>query len=294
MTHEVDRSKSGEAGLPEAMLIHSGILYGILLGSGLFSGLLAGLLGIGGGTVLVPLLVALHYSPLQAVATSSLAIAVTSSSGTWQNWRMGYLDWQRVLGLGIPALVTAQLGVYLADRLPASALLYGFGSLLILNILLVQLRHQLEKREKTSCREPQPTLDPENPTALAPPSPGVYLWTVRLGTGGAAGLLAGLFGVGGGVIMVPLQMLLLQEPIKLAIQTSLGVIVLTAIAAVVGHSIAGNVLYLSGLLLGLGGLIGAQISTRCLPKLPETVVTFLFNALLALLTVYSFWQASQY
>ncbi len=277
------------------MLIHNGVLYGILLGAGLFSGLLAGLLGIGGGTVLVPLLVALHYSPLQAVATSSLAIAITSSSGSWQNWRMGYLDWQRVLGLGVPALVTAQLGVYLADRLPATGLLYGFGSLLLLNIFLVQLRRQLEKRAKGSSSSAHMTdLATENPLPH-PQSPSkIYLWIVRFGTGGAAGLLAGLFGVGGGVIMVPLQMLLLQEPIKLAIQTSLGVIVLTAIAAVAGHTVASNVLYLPGFLLGLGGLMGAQISTRYLPKLPDSIVTFLFNALLALLTVYSFWQASQY
>ena len=47
---------------------------------GLFSGILAGFLGIGGGTVLVPLLVALGYTPIQAVATSALAITITALS----------------------------------------------------------------------------------------------------------------------------------------------------------------------------------------------------------------------
>lgn len=64
----------------------------ILATGGLFSGILAGLLGIGGGTVLVPLLVTLGYAPIQAVATSSLAILVTSISGSIQNWRMGYFN----------------------------------------------------------------------------------------------------------------------------------------------------------------------------------------------------------
>ncbi len=50
--------------------------------SGLFSGILAGFLGIGGGIVLVPLLVAFGYFPIQAVATSALAIAITAISGT--------------------------------------------------------------------------------------------------------------------------------------------------------------------------------------------------------------------
>jgi uncharacterized membrane protein YfcA len=251
----------------------------ILLFGGLISGLLAGLLGIGGGTMLVPLLVALHYSPLHAVATSSLSVLITSLSGSLQNWRMGYFDRNRVLGLGLPALVTSQLGVYLAGRFSAALLLYGFGLLLMVNLFLIRLRQGLEKQANS----------PSPPTSASPQ----FLTLARIGTGGIAGLLAGLFGVGGGVIMVPLQMLLLGELIKIAIQTSLGVIIITAIAAVLGHTVQGNVLYYPGFLLGIGGLIGAQISTRYLPKLPNQLIAFSFNGLLIILAIYTFWQAWQ-
>ena len=168
----------------------------ILIVSGLFSGLLAGILGIGGGTVLVPLLLALNYTPLQAVATSSLAIVITSSSGSIQNWRMGYLDSQRVILLGIPAIITAQFGVIVANYIPEFVLLAAFGILLIFNIFLSNIRRQLIKKSHQK-----------------------YSWQLShkiagLLTGGIGGFLAGLFGIGGGVIMVPLQMLLLQETIK--------------------------------------------------------------------------------
>jgi uncharacterized membrane protein YfcA len=192
---------------------------------------------------------------------------------------MGYFDQNRVLGLGFPALVTSQLGVYLASRFSAALLLYGFGLLLMVNLFLIRLRQRLEKQANS----------PSPPTS---PSPQ-FLTLARIGTGGMAGLLAGLFGVGGGVIMVPLQMLLLGEPIKVAIQTSLGVIIITAIAAVLGHTVQGNVLYYPGFLLGIGGLIGAQISTRYLPKLPNKLIVFSFNGLLIILAVYTFWQAWQ-
>jgi len=246
----------------------------ILAASGLFSGLLAGLLGIGGGTVLVPLLVSLGYPPVQAVATSSLAILVTSISGSIQNWRMGYFSWKRVGLLGFPAVVTSQIGVYIASRILPYILLLAFGILLLINIYLVNLRQHLVAKQTPIETQFNPLL-------------------ARLITGGAAGILAGLFGVGGGVIMVPLQMLLLKEEIKVAIQTSLGVIVITAISATIGHTVAGNVLFITGLLLGCGGLIGVQISTRILPKLPDRIVSFIFRFFLGGLSIYVFWQAWQ-
>ncbi len=266
----------------------------ILATAGVFAGVLAGFLGIGGGTVLVPLLLTLGCEPIQAVATSSLSIVITASSGSIQNWRMGYLNFKQVLGIGLPALFTAQLGAFLADKFPEFLLLFTFGLLLILNIYLVELRKsitarkKLEEEAKTNLAE-APTNNNER-DANAKKNQDIM---TRIATGSAAGLLAGLFGVGGGVIMVPMQILLLDETIKKAIQTSLGVIVITAISATAGHAFRGNVLWEYGLILGFGGLFGAQFSTRFLPKLSDKVVSLAFRGLLALLSVYIFWKAWQ-
>ena len=249
-------------------------MFYLLAISGFFSGILAGFLGIGGGTVLVPLLVALGYTPIQAVATSALAITITATSGTIQNWRMGYIKLERILYLGVPALIAAQVGVYLAEGFSPAFLLFAFGLLLIVNIFLFEFRKRVIARHKYKAQTSK-----DNPVIA------------RITTGGTAGVLAGLFGVGGGVIMVPLQILWLGEPIKAAIQTSLGVIVLTAISACIGHAMQGNVLFIEGLLLGTGGLIGAQVSTRFLPKLSNTVVSFAFRSLLVVLAIYTFWQS---
>lgn len=244
----------------------------ILIASGIFSGLLAGLLGIGGGTVLVPILITMGYSYAQSVATSSLAIVMTSLSGSFQNWRMGYLKWNKVILLGIPGILTAFLGAYLVGQIPKYILEAAMGCLLLLTIYLSNLRQKLEQEVKTTQKTANPILS-------------------RLFTGGAAGLLSGLFGVGGGVIMVPLQMMFLGEKIKMAIQTSLGVIMITSISSCLGHFLAGNVLFSEGITLGIGGLIGAQISTRFLPKLPEKLVKIGFYSLLLILSVYFFIRA---
>ncbi|MCC3405338.1 MAG: sulfite exporter TauE/SafE family protein [Microcoleus sp. PH2017_10_PVI_O_A] len=268
----------------------------ILGAAGLFAGILAGFLGIGGGTVLVPLLVALKYAPVEAVATSGLSIVITAISGSIQNWRMGYLSLSQVAGIGFPAVITAQLGAYLAGIFPPYLLLVCFGLLLWLNIYLIEVRKRLTaKKAEGEESSPIPNAQFPMPNAQLPNNSNILFnpTFAKIATGSAAGLLAGLFGVGGGVIMVPLQILLLGESIKKAIQTSLGVIVITAISATAGHAARGNVLWVVGLILGCGGLLGAQISTRFLPRLSDRTISLAFRSLLAILSIYIFWQAWQ-
>ncbi|MEM6403307.1 MAG: sulfite exporter TauE/SafE family protein [Cyanobacteria bacterium P01_D01_bin.116] len=252
----------------------------LLLISGLFAGILAGLLGIGGGTVLVPILLAFNKTPLQAVATSSLAIVITATSGTIQNWRMGYIDFKKVIFLALPAAVTAYLSAGIAKFIHPRNQLISFGILLLFTIYLVELRKKLSKKQEAENEQNQQNQESKIGSVAS-----------RIITGGLAGMLAGIFGVGGGVIMVPLQMLLLAEPIKKAIQTSLGVIVISSISSASRHAIEGNILFIEGLILGFGGLLGAQLSTRFLPKLPNQVVSLTFRAGLAILAVYIFWKA---
>ena len=272
----------------------------ILGAAGLFAGILAGFLGIGGGTVIVPLLVALNYAPVQAVATSGLSIVITAISGSIQNWRMGYLSLSQVAGIGFPAVITAQIGAYLAGIFPPYLLLLTFGLLLWLNIYLIEVRKSITAKQKAEAELGELGEQGENPqlpiTNYQLPKNSNILFHptfAKIATGSAAGLLAGLFGVGGGVIMVPLQILLLGESIKTAIQTSLGVIVITAISATAGHAARGNVLWVAGLILGGGGLLGVQVSTRFLPRLPDRIVSLAFRSFLAVLSIYVFWQAWQ-
>jgi uncharacterized protein len=245
----------------------------ILVCGGLVSGVLAGVLGIGGGSVLVPLMVSLGFTPIQAIGTSSLAILLTSLSGSIQNWRMGYIDWQKIGSIGLPALIAAQIGAALAPHLSGAWLLFGFATLMLTNIYLVGLKQQLIGSKSST---PETILNHKLASVII--------------TGSLAGLVAGLVGVGGGAIMVPLQMLLLGETIKVAIQTSLGIVVLTAISATIGHSLNGHVLFNQGIILGIGGLLGAQFGTRYLPKLPDEIVSNLFRGTLFLISIYSFIQ----
>ncbi|MEL7083366.1 MAG: sulfite exporter TauE/SafE family protein [Cyanobacteria bacterium P01_A01_bin.3] len=264
----------------------------VLVGGGVVAGVVAGLLGIGGGTLVVPLLVATGVEGLQATATSNLAILLTATSGSVRNWHAGALHLRNVLALGVPAAIAGQLGVFIAsDLVPEYVLLAGFALLLLLNVYLISLKKQAISQATSAAMSESPSsaTSPNNRHPDLKPNTAIARW----GTGGVAGLTAGLFGVGGGVIMVPLQILLLNERIKSAIQTSLGAIVLTSLFNTLGHAARGNVIWLAGLAVGCGGLVGAQLGTRFLPKLPDRAVSLVFRALMLCLSTFTFYKAWQ-
>ncbi len=240
----------------------------LLLLVGTVVGVLASLLGIGGGLLMVPTLTLWGATPVQSVATSLVGVVLSSASGTYQNWRMKLLSLERVVLMAPPAMLTTELGVWAANQLPDNWLLVSFAALQILAIFLMNLKQKLQAVK---------------PDAVSPSDPQIYQ---SEGIGLLAGVLSGLFGVGGGVVMVPLQMLLLGESIKEAVRNSLGAVTLIAIWAAGRHALAGNVLWWAGIYLGVGGLCGAQLGARLLPKLPDAVVGLLFRGLLLLLSIY--------
>lgn len=254
------------------------IAWEYLLALGLLAGCVTGLLGMGGGLTLVPMMIGLGISPVQAVGTSSLAMLTITLSGSWYHWRRGSLDWRRILSLGLPALIVAQLGVYLAKFVPSAILLTAIALLLIANIYFARQRKHLELESERSPHSPDPRL--------AQPQ----LLTKRILIGSFAGFVAGLSGISGGVIVVPSQVLLLQTGFETAVQTSIGVMILSTGSAFVGHELRGNVLSLEGLILGSAGILGIQIGVRLLPPLRRAFREIFLRVLILLAAIYISWQ----
>lgn len=265
---------------------------------GTFTGTLSGLLGIGGGLLMVPALTVFGVPLVQATATSLVGVFLSAVSGSVRNFSAGELNWQVSLVLAGFGVVTAQVGAWLGDRLPDGVLALAFAGLLLTTIYLMNLRQQLKKREIENKNQHQDSQETraylagakiQNPN-LTPPALQSHFPSIA-GIGLLAGILSGLFGVGGGVVMVPLQMLLLGESIKSAVRTSLGAIVPIAISGLAQHTWNGNVLWIPGTCLGLGGIVGAQLGTRLLPRLPDRTVNTLFRLFLIGLAVYMIARA---
>ncbi len=117
------------------------------------------------------------------------------------------------------------------------------------------------------------------------PAPRVPAWLKYVFIGLLAGLLSGLFGVGGGTVIVPLLVLLCGFDQRRAAGTSLAAIVPTAIVGVVSYAVAGSVSWLAALLLAVGAVGGAQLGTWLLPRLPLRVLQWGFVGFLLVVVV---------
>ncbi len=236
------------------------------------AGVLAGLTGGGGGMFFVPMLMFAGLPVIEALATSNLGILITSAAGTGTNARQRTVPWRRVLWLGIPAIVLAPLGAWIAFRVPGELLIIGFIVLNLTNIVL-------------TMRKPAVDEDADN---VRTPTPLQYT-----ATGGSGGLLAGLFGIGGGLIVVPLQILWLSTPIKIAARASLAVIMLSSAAAVIGHTVVdGGIHWQTGIMLGIGGVIGAPIGALLLRRISPAAATRILQLVLLGVSITLAWQLS--
>ncbi|WP_342744768.1 sulfite exporter TauE/SafE family protein [Paramicrobacterium agarici] len=114
-------------------------------------------------------------------------------------------------------------------------------------------------------------------------------WVSFVVIGLVAGFMSGLFGVGGGIIVVPLLIGLAGFDQKRAAGTSLAAIVPTSIAGVVSYALHGDVVWLAGLVLCVGSIAGAQLGSHLLHKLPKKAVQWAFIAFLIAVIVSMFF-----
>lgn len=96
----------------------------------------------------------------------------------------------------------------------------------------------------------------------------------------AAGAFSGLFGVGGGTVMVPLLILWLAYEEREATGTSLAAIAIIAAVAAAAHAVAGNVDLLKGLLIGLPAVGGVVAGVGLQQRVPPAAVSLAFSLLL--------------
>lgn len=193
---------------------------------GLLVGLSLGALGAGGSILAIPALIYVAgQDPRDATATSLLLVGVAAAVGLQPHLRAGRVRLGVGLAVGVAGVGGSLLGSAVNRRLDPDLLLLGFAAL-----LGVAAWRMVTACPTCTAVGEQRALFRSDPTAAgARTSPGVVLAVLALGTG--IGFITGLFGVGGGFVVVPALTLVLKLSMPQAIGTSLVVIVVNSAVA---------------------------------------------------------------
>lgn len=106
-----------------------------------------------------------------------------------------------------------------------------------------------------------------------------------IGVGLVSGLLAGIFGIGGGFVIIPALVVFAGYPPKTAMATSLGVILFTAVAAAASHAQDGNVNFGDAALIGVPAAIGAVAGVALQRQIDSRRLVLAFAVLMALTSI---------
>lgn len=244
---------------------------GVLVAIGVVTGVLAGLLGVGGGIIMVPALVAVGFTRHRATASSLAAILLVAVAGAIAFGAAGNVDLPTGVFLGLGGLLGSTVGAHWMNRLSGRTLARIFGVVL----LVAGVRMTIGGGVAEGGFEPAPIIS----------------FGLELLIGALTGILSGLAGIGGGIVMIPAMVLLLGIDQHTAEGTSLVAMLFTAAAGtrvnVANHHVDWRAMWI----LGVAGAVVAPLSAVAAQQIPADTLGRMFGVFVIVNAVRTLWQS---
>ena len=234
---------------------------------GVLAGALSALLGIGGATITTPAVRVLGASPILAVGSTVPAILPGAISGSLRYAREGLVDWSLALTTGIAGSLFALLGAWTSDHVDGRILMVLTAVLMLwsgISVVRGGRSGPATEGERAGDRPPMAVLG---------------------AVGAGAGFVAGLLGVGGGIVLVPAMTGMLRVPMKRAVASSLVGVAIFSIPALVTHAVLGHIDWSYALPLMVGVVPGARLGARLTLRQSDRSVRRLFGVLVIVLAL---------
>ena len=252
-----------------------------LIALGLFAGCYGTMVGLGGGFLLVPAFLFLHFDSRVAAGTSMAVVLANAVSGSISYVRQRRADVPTAIVFSIAGIPGAWFGALVDQHVPQRLFTILFA--LLLAYVAFRLFTTTDKShseiEGESHRDDEPRpglLDDATRGVIARDfvdAQGVrhsYRYNVAAGVAIsiAAGFLASTFGIGGGLVQVPAMIFLFGFPAHIATATSTLIIAGTSFFGTISHAMYGDVQWETAVVVGIGAVIGAQIGARLAKRVP--------------------------
>jgi len=214
-----------------------------LIPLGFIAGVLGSMIGLGGGIIVVPVLTFAGFPPTLAASNSLFAAFSNAIASTISYSRQKRIEYSIGLKLGLLSIPGTILGAYISSDVTPEIFKILFGFVLIFSSIYIFLKRRIESRQYNTSKQ---------------------VMLLVIGASFFAGIISSFFGIGGGIIFVPLMMVAMGMGMKKAAPTSQLILLFASFSGLVTHSLLGHPDYFQSLLLAIGafggGLVGARLS----------------------------------
>jgi uncharacterized membrane protein YfcA len=233
-----------------------------MIGIGAGAGAVGSITGVGGGVLITPALTFIGFTSSQAASTSLIAVTSTSASSTIaysKQKRIDYAIGLKMVALSIPGAIT---GALLSNEVSNENFKAYFAIILIVTGLYIAYKNSIVKEQSPKA------------------SKSTALDLLFYAGSFAAGIVSSLFGIGGGIIFVPLMILLLRMTMLRAGPTSQLILLISSTVGVLTHAILGHPDYVHGSFLAIGAFVGGQVGARLSHRIEESILKKLLSIIL--------------
>jgi hypothetical protein len=226
---------------------------------GFAAGIIGSIIGLGGGIIIVPALTFLGIPPTVASSSSLFAAFSNSVASTASYAKQKRLDYKIGLRLGLMSIPGTILGAFVAAEVTPDLFKISFGFLLIAACFYLFVKRNMEQKQSDISKQ----------MAVAAAAISFF-----------AGILSSFFGIGGGIIFVPLMIVGLGLLVKNATATSQLILLFSSASGLITHSLLGHSDLDYALLLSLGAFGGGLVGARLSLELKENSIRILISTVM--------------
>ena len=230
-----------------------------LIPLGVAAGMLGSMIGLGGGIIVVPVLTFLGFPPTVAASNSLFAALSNAIASTVSYSKQKRIEFSLGLKLGLLSVPGTVLGAVISTDTAPEIFKILFGFVLIASAAYIFLRRKIESKEKTLSKQ---------------------MMIFAVGASFFAGIISSFFGIGGGIIFVPLMVVGMGMAMKRAAPTSQLILLFASLSGVIVHSLLGHPDFLQAGFLAIGSFIGGLVGARLSIDIKERYLQILVSVVI--------------
>lgn len=227
-----------------------------LIPLGFAAGILGSMIGLGGGIIIVPVLTFLGFSPTAAASNSLFAALGNATASVISYSKQKRIEFSLGVRLGLLSVPGTVLGAFISSDVTPGIFQMLFGLVLIASAAYIFLRRKLQSKEKKLPMQ---------------------MIIFAVGASFFAGIISSFFGIGGGIVFVPLMVVGMGMAMKRAAPTSQLVLLFASLSGVITHSLLGHPDFTQAGFLAIGsfagGLVGARLSVEIKERYLQILVS---------------------